>query len=120
VGTIDDTGRNLAQWLREIARGKPVVPQLPAEPGEGVLEYLELRIGRKLRSREAVDGFLKALESRESEAHRKGMRRGITRGAILLALILAAYLQYYYWDVKLEIAALPAVEVFVPATRAPR
>jgi hypothetical protein len=114
VGVIDDTGRNLAQWLREIARGRPVVPAVPAESGEGVLQYLEQKTGRKLRSRLAVDAYLQDLEAQESAAHRRGMRRGIVRGAILLALVAAAYLQYYYWDVKLEIASLPGVEVFVP------
>lgn len=123
MGVIDDTGRNLAQWLREVARGpRPARPaaQAPGESGERLLDYLEARTGRKLRSREAVDAYLKDLESQKSEAQRTGMRRGIIRGAILLVLILAAYLQYYYWDVKLEIASLPAVQVFVPVSPGPR
>ncbi len=118
MDAIDDTGRNLAQWLRDVARGRLGAPQTPPPAADGtredVLEYLERRTGRKLRSREAVDRYLKDLEARESEFRRKGMRRGIIRGTLLLALILTAYLNYYYWDVRLEIVSLPAVQVFVP------
>ena len=113
LSTIDDTGKNLAQWLREVARGKPVVDvSLPAESSDAILEHLEARTGRTLRSRAAVDALLKDMALAEFRAHQRGMRRGILRGALLLTLLLAAFLHYYYWDVTLEIGALPRVEVY--------
>ena len=85
-----------------------------AESSDTVLEYLEAQVGRKLRSRGAVDAFLGDLASRQRRERSLGTRRGIVRGALLLALAVAAYFHYYYWDVKLGIASLPAVQVFVP------
>jgi hypothetical protein len=113
LSTIDDTGRNLAQWLREVARGKPAVEaSLPAESSDVVLGHLEARTGRTLRSRAAVDALLKDMAQAEYRTQVRGMRRGILRGALLLTLLLAAVLHYYYWDVTLEIGALPRVEVY--------
>jgi hypothetical protein len=113
LSTIDDTGKNLAQWLREVARGKPAVDASPVtESSDAILEHLEARTGRTLRSRAAVDALLKDIVLAEARAHQRGMRRGILRGALLLSLLLAAFLHYYYWDVTLEIGALPHVEVY--------
>ncbi len=111
---IDDTWRNLAQWLREVARGRRGAdsPRPPAESTEVLLEHLESRIGRKLSSTQAVDNFLRDIVSQRSEAEKRGMRRGIVRGALLLALLVAAFLNYYYWAVRVEIASMPSVVVF--------
>lgn len=114
LNAIDDTGQNLAQWLREIARGRIDAESLPEskESSDAILKHLEARTGRTLRSRAAVDALLKDMALAEIRAHRRGMRRGILRGALLLCLLLAAFLHYYYWDVTLEIGALPHVEVY--------
>lgn len=118
--SIDDTGRNLAKWLREVARGrKSEAPGQQGESAEAVLKHLEARTGRKLRSADAVDGFLRDLAAARTHAHKQGMRRGILRGALLLLLLVTAFLHYYYWSVNLEIASLPAVQVF-GVKRAPR
>lgn len=111
---IDDTGRNLAQWLREVAHGPASVPPaLPVEEtSDSVLQHLENRVGRKLRSRAAIDGFLKDLAVAESREWQRGMRRGILRGALLLCLLLGAILHFYYWSVALEIESLPSVQVY--------
>lgn len=120
LSSIDDTGKNLAQWLREVARGKPSIDvSLVAESSDAVLEHLEQRTGRTLRSRAAVDALLKDMVLAEARAHQRGMRRGILRGALLLSLLLAAFLHYYYWDVTLEIGALPRVEVYGVTQPAP-
>jgi len=118
--SIDDTGKNLARWLREVASGRTSEAQAQhGEPAEAVLKHLEARTGRKLRTAEAVDAFLRDLAAARNKAHRQGMRRGIFRGALLLLFFAAAFLHYYYWSVNLEIASLPGVQVFgVP--RAPR
>jgi hypothetical protein len=121
LNVIDDTGQNLAQWLREVARGKAAAEPSPgaAESRDAILEHLEQRTGRKLRSCDAVDALLKDMAEAETRARRQGMRRGILRGALLLCLLLAAALHYYYWTVSLEIESLPSVAVFGLAQPAP-
>ncbi|MGE5639230.1 MAG: hypothetical protein ACM30H_03985 [Clostridia bacterium] len=109
--SIDDTGKNLARWLREVARGQRADPA-PAESAEAVLRHLEARTGLKLRSQGAIDLFLRDLAAARVRAQRLGMRRGILRGALLLLLLVAAFLQYYYWSVNLEIASLPSIQVY--------
>lgn len=112
-GSIDDTGRNLARWLREVARGhKGDLSASAGESPDAVLKHLESRAGRKLRSSAAIDGFLRDLAAERTRAHKQGMHRGIVRGALLAALLAAAFLHYYYWTVNLEIASLPVVQVF--------
>ena len=37
------------------------------------------------------------------------------RRPAMMAAAAGAYLHYYYWDVQLQIAALPSLTVFVPA-----
>lgn len=119
--SIDDTGRNLARWLREVARGRVEAPPSTAESAEAVLGHLEHLAGRKLRSAAAVDVFLRDLAAERTRAQKQGMRRGIARGALLVGLAAAAFLHYYYWSVNLEIASLPAVKVFgVAPVRAAR
>ncbi len=111
--SIDDTGRNLARWLREVARGRKSEARAQhGEPAEDVLKHLENRTGRTLRSQDAIDVFLRDLAAARIRAHKLGMRRGILRGALLLLLVVAAFLHYYYWTVNLEIASLPGVHVF--------
>ncbi len=118
---IDDTWKNLAQWMREVARGPRTADasRTPAESTEVVLEHLESRIGRKLSSSQAVDNFLRDLASEKSNAEKRGMRRGILRGTLLLGLLVAAFLNYYYWSVRVEIASMPTILVFVknPSSR---
>jgi hypothetical protein len=41
------------------------------------------------------------------------IRRTWREGALLL-LLAVSYLHYTYWDVRLQIALLPKMEVFVP------
>jgi hypothetical protein len=41
-------------------------------------------------------------------------RPALLRQTLTLSALVAAYLQYYFWDVQLQIAALHSVTVFVP------
>jgi hypothetical protein len=117
-----DDSVDLARWLQEVARGRTKIIMQPprelipdsSESSEDVLKYLEQLTGRELRSREAVDGYLKELAKDEIERTRVATGRRIVREALLLGLLSAAYLHYYYWDVSLQIASLHQVRIFVP------
>lgn len=45
---------------------------------------------------------------------RRGLFGPTARQGLALAALAGAYLQYYFLDVSLQIAALPALQVFVP------
>jgi hypothetical protein len=115
----EDPDRAVAQWMVEVAHRKEpsrAAQATIAESSGSVLEYLEARTGRSLRSRKEVDNYLQDLAAQKSTADLRGTRRGIRRGALLLSLALVAYLDfYYYWDVNLQIASIPKVHVFLPA-----
>ena len=112
--SLEPDDRAVAQWLSEVGHRTRAALEEPTESSDAVLEYLESQVGRKLRSRGAIDEFLDDLTSGRRKERAAGTRRGILRGALLLALALAAYFHYYYWDVKLVIASTPVVQVFVP------
>jgi hypothetical protein len=109
----EDYSAELARWLSEVGRRRSGPADAVSEPPEAVLGHLEALAGRKLRSCEAVDAYLADLANDEWSRHRAAERRRIGREGVLLALVLAAYLHYYYWEVQVQIASLPAVKTFV-------
>jgi len=46
---------------------------------------------------------------------RPSRRRPVLKQALTLSALAATYLQYYFWDVQLQIASLNSVTVFVAA-----
>ena len=108
---------DLASWLHAPGRRRvPVGPDAAAESSEDVLAYLESLTGKKLRTRSAVDLLFKEFADDEAQRLQKAKVRAARRHVLLLALASAAFLHYYYWDVSLQIAALPEMKVFVPVT----
>ena len=81
---------------------------------DDVLAYLESLTGQKLRSRSAVDRLFREFAADEAGRLREAKVRAARRHTFVLALAAASFLNYYYWDVNLQIAALPEVKVFVP------
>jgi hypothetical protein len=75
---------------------------------------MESLTGRELRSRSAVDRLFREFAADEARRLREAKVRAARRHSYVLALAAAAFLNYYYWDVSLQIAALPEVKVFVP------
>jgi hypothetical protein len=121
-GSDEDTSKVLAGWLRDVGRRKWRVSRLPgmggcaggAESCEEVIEYLEQLAGRKIRSREDVRRCLGELWAKEREAGRIYRRRQIVKESLMLLCLVTAYIQYYFWDVNLQIARLPSTVIFVP------
>ena len=106
---------DLASWLQAAARRRVLAgPDAAAESSDDVLAYLESLTGKKLRSRSAVDLLFKAFADDEAKRLRKAKVRAARRHTLLIALAVASFLHYYYWDVSLQIAALPEMKVFVP------
>jgi hypothetical protein len=112
--SADDAGEVTA-WLKEV--GKRVVAS-PAngkqvESAEEVLEYLSTLTGRPMRTREDVRGFLESAHRERIAAEKSLARQRLQRESLLLFLLAGAYLQYYYWDVALQIENLPRLITLV-------
>ena len=117
-----DLDEELAKWLKEA--GRRTIP--PSSHGSRdddetwslspahLFRYLEELAGRKLRSRADLVSYLDQLSGNAPKAHRVRERQRIIREGMLIGLLALAYLQYYYWDVNLQIASLQSVQVFVP------
>lgn len=121
-------GELLTQWLKEAGRRTQSRPPSvdEAEDDEtfnspaSLHRYLEELAGRKLQSHTEVLAFLKEVAGGEPQGHRHRELRRMARELVLLGVLALSYLQYYYWDVQLQIAALKSVNVYIlaPQTRA--
>jgi hypothetical protein len=128
VSENEGAGEQLAQWLKEAGRRTQSRPR-DAEGADddgtfnsptSLHRYLEELAGRKLQSHAEVLAFLKEVAGGEPQGHRHRELRRMVRELVLLGLLALSYLQYYYWDVQLQIAALKSVNVYIlaPQTRA--
>ena len=79
-----------------------------------LLRYLEGLAGRKFRSPADILSYLAEISGDAPKAHRVRERTRIARETVLIGLLALAGLQYYFWDVYLQIASLPSIHVFVP------
>jgi len=117
----DNYDENLARWLQQVghrrSRSSNDIDQGPKESSDDLIRYLGELTGRKLTSREDIHRLLQDLCEADAEANRRVTRRHVVRETLLLGCLLAAYLQYHYWDVNLQIAAIPRVQCFVLAPK---
>ena len=107
----DDDSADQAHWLKDAGRRRATRPR---ESAEELLKYLEELTGKKFTSRENILGYRKELWAEEAKRHHAETHRRIIRETIFLGVLLIAALQYHYWNVNLQIAALPHLVVFVP------
>lgn len=108
----EDYDREMAQWLEESGRRRGARKE---EPPAELLAYLEQLAARKLRSREDIRAYFYSLQADEAERRHADQRRRVRREGVFLVVLVAAAMQYYYWDVSLQIASLQKVHYFVPA-----
>ena len=108
----DDPGADVTAWLKEVGKRVVAGPAngRQAESAEELLDYLRTVTGRTIRTREDIRALLEAerIVTEQSLA-----RRRLWRESVLLFLLAGAYLQYYYWDVQLQIEKLPRVVALV-------
>lgn len=119
-------GEELAQWLKEAGQRAAAATREARSASEddsynspaSLHRYIEDLAGRPLRSHADVLDYLREVAGSQPHAHRELERRRLFREMILVGLLVVSALQYYYWDVQLQIAALKSVQTFVPI-RAP-
>ena len=92
-------------------------PSDGVDAAETLLQHLEQRAGRPLRSRPAIDAYFAEQATAADAARPSG--RSLLRETLLVLFLVAAALQYYYIDVSLEIASLNRITVFVPVYEVP-
>jgi hypothetical protein len=112
---------DLAEWLKEA--GHRTIPPTGHRSRDDDAEsissaslfgYLEGLAGRKLRSRAALVSYLAEISGDAPKVHRARARNRIVRETVLVGLLALAFLQYYFWDVHLQIASLQSIHVFAP------
>ena len=117
-----DVNADLSDWLAEAGQRKS--PPRPAavdeEPSENLLGYFEHLAGRRLRSREEIRLYFQALNSEREILETRQKRRRLAWESLLLLLAVGSYLQYYYWNVYIEIESLPRVVIFSPVKAPPQ
>lgn len=110
----DDANADLSDWLLEAGQRKsaPRPIEVDEEPSEDLLGYFEHLAGRRLRTREEIRLYFQALNAEREITDKRQKRRRLAWESLLLVLAVGSYLQYYYWNVYIEIESLPRVVVF--------
>jgi len=119
-------GEELAQWLKEAGQRAASLKSEARSASEddsynspaSLHRYIEQLAGRPLGSHAELLDYLREVAGSQPHAHRELERRRLFRELILVSLLVLSALQYYYWDVQLQIAALNSVQTYVPM-RAP-
>jgi hypothetical protein len=106
-----------AQWLVELIQRKwpeSNGPGRASESSEELLQIVEERAGRSLRSRKAIDKYFDEPTERSRQRTRSESRRQLIRDSVLVGVLAVSILQYYFLDVSLKIQKLESVPVYVP------
>jgi len=81
------------------------------DASDQLLNYLELRAGRNLRSRRAIDAYVDAIATDGASTSLGNRSLRLTAGMSVLALM---FLFYYFMDVGLQISSIRS-NVLTPA-----
>ncbi len=104
----DDYDEELAHWVDEAAHRRRPESSSQQESGDELIRYLEEVIKKPLRSRQHIREWLNGMFEAQARAEREAERRRRSREIVLLGTLAVAYLQYFYWDVNLQITAMRA------------
>jgi hypothetical protein len=85
---------------------------------EELIQYLEEKSGRSIRTREDIKAYIDEVGARKAADDPSVRRWQTAKTAVLIGLSVFAFIQYYYMDVMVQILSLRETTVFVPV-RAP-
>ena len=102
VDSPEDDSPDLAHWLEESGRRHAGRTQ---ESPEKLLQFLEQLTGGKVESQADILRYVSRLKTQDAEAREARRKRHFVRQVILVVLLGLAIGQYYYWDVRAQIAA---------------
>ena len=92
----------------------PVTEPAP-ESREELIEHLESLAGRTLKTREDVTAYVHAVRARTAAGELSVQRWLKAKKLTLMALFAFSVIQYYIFEVMLEIATIRSTTYFVPA-----
>lgn len=103
--------RHLHDALVELIRAEP--PPKPAEPAETSTQGVAAEGAPSARPRQTIRRFLHGFLAGKLGSANAASRRMIARQSFMLLALVLAYLQYYFFDVNLQVVRLPSITVMV-------
>lgn len=103
--------RHLHDVLVELIRAEP--PPKPAEQAETSTQAAVAEAAPSARPRQKIRRFLHDFLAGRIGVANAASRRMIARQAFMLLALVLAYLQYYFFDVNLQVTRLPSITVMV-------
>ena len=88
------------------------------ETPEELVRHLEKLTGRTFRTREDIQAYVREVSARSVFVLPEAQRWVQTKRILLVALLAFGVIQYYMFDVLLQIVTMPASTYFAPV-RAP-
>jgi hypothetical protein len=106
-----DGCRHLHDALVELIRAEP--PPKPAEPAETSTQGVVAEAAPSTRPRQTIRRFLQGFLAGKLGSANAASRRMLARQSFMLLALVLAYLQYYFFDVNLQVVRLPSMTVMV-------
>jgi outer membrane protein TolC len=103
--------RHLHDALVELIRAEP--PPKPAEPAETSTQGVVAEAAPSTRPRQTIRRFLQGFLAGKLGSANAASRRMLARQSFMLLALVLAYLQYYFFDVNLQVVRLPSITVMV-------
>ena len=106
--------RHLHDSLVELIRAEPPRAVEAKKPAEALPESTgddAVPVGKRLRG--TLQEFLAGLRVAGSRAVNAAGGRALARQSFMLLALVLAYLQYYFFDVNLQVSRMPSITVMV-------
>jgi len=108
------TCRHVHDTLVELIRAEPPPkPAKAAKPAETSIQGVVAEAVPSTRPRQTIRRFLQGFLAGKLDAANAASRRMMARQSFMLLALVLAYLQYYFFDVNLQVVRLPSITVMV-------
>ena len=116
-GLLDNEEREFPIYLSCLSGHIPKVAteRLP-ETREELVQHLEELTGRTLRTRADIESYVREVSARKATDEPSVRRWLKVKKFTLIGLLAFSAMQYYMFDVLLEIASMRSTTFFVPAS----